>query len=89
MVDLFLVVKWSVIQMVVRKPEQKCPVFEWYVWSHGKYHLKTKLLKVQFSDEFGIQVLGIQMVTVFALLTGYDTEQNEGRHGGSGRFSKI
>ena len=35
------------------------PVFKW------SYHLKSGHQKVRFSDESGIQVFGIQMVTVF------------------------
>ena len=31
------------------------------------YHLKTGHWKVRYSDESGIQVLGIQMVTVFKI----------------------
>ena len=35
------------------------PVFQWF------NHLNTGHKKVQYSDESGIQVFGIQMVTVF------------------------
>ena len=62
MVDLCPVVKWSGIQMVVQKPDQKyllygqkCLVFKWSVWSCDKYHLKTGFLKVRFSNESGVR----------------------------------
>ena len=41
------------------KTRQICPVFEWL------NHLKSRQIFVWYSDESGIQVFGIQMVTVF------------------------
>ena len=41
----------------------KCPAFKWFVKSRD-YHLNTKHLYSPVSDESGIQVFSIQMVTV-------------------------
>ena len=66
---------WSGIQMVVWKPDRKkpvigskCPVFKWSPKSCDFTIWIPDTHSVRYSDESGIQVFGILMVTVFTKL---------------------
>ena len=72
MVDLCPVIEWSGIQMVVWKADYKkpgcgpkCLEFEWSAKSYDLTIWIPDTHTVGFSDESGIQVSGIQIVTLY------------------------